>query len=172
MPTTHFQGNHYDDNLRLPPNFPKGLRVMVVDDDNLCLKVVEQMLKKCEYHRKLLLTSVTKPIELHLEHNCVWSGITANVERCALKSCFAATTLTNGKSALAMLRERPNDFDLVLCDVYMPGKTWWFSGCLEQGRALVLFCFLYSRVPERPTLSQRFPMMFIDTWCAPKDHYV
>lgn len=31
------------------PNFPSGLRVMVVDDDPLCLKVVEQMLKRCTY---------------------------------------------------------------------------------------------------------------------------
>lgn len=30
-------------------NFPSGLRVMVVDDDPLCLKVVEQMLKRCTY---------------------------------------------------------------------------------------------------------------------------
>jgi hypothetical protein len=30
--------------------FPSGLRVMVVDDDPLCLKVVEQMLKRCNYH--------------------------------------------------------------------------------------------------------------------------
>jgi two-component response regulator (ARR-B family) len=29
--------------------FPSGLRVMVVDDDPLCLKVVEQMLKRCTY---------------------------------------------------------------------------------------------------------------------------
>ena len=37
----------------LPPAaaaaFPSGLRVMVVDDDPLCLKVVEQMLKRCAY---------------------------------------------------------------------------------------------------------------------------
>jgi CheY-like chemotaxis protein len=28
---------------------PAGLRVMVVDDDPLCLRVVEQMLKRCTY---------------------------------------------------------------------------------------------------------------------------
>jgi CheY-like chemotaxis protein len=33
----------------LPPGFPKGLRVLVVDDDSLCLKVIEQMLRKCDY---------------------------------------------------------------------------------------------------------------------------
>jgi hypothetical protein len=31
-------------------SFPSGLRVMVVDDDPLCLKVVEQMLKRCSYN--------------------------------------------------------------------------------------------------------------------------
>lgn len=30
-------------------NFPAGLGVMVVDDDLLCLKVVEKMLKTCKY---------------------------------------------------------------------------------------------------------------------------
>ena len=29
--------------------FPAGLRVLVVDDDLLCLKVVEKMLKTCGY---------------------------------------------------------------------------------------------------------------------------
>lgn len=29
--------------------FLSGLKVMVVDDDPLCLKVVEQMLKRCSY---------------------------------------------------------------------------------------------------------------------------
>ncbi|KIY99170.1 hypothetical protein MNEG_8794, partial [Monoraphidium neglectum] len=29
--------------------FPSGLRVMVVDDDPLCLRVVEEMLKRCRY---------------------------------------------------------------------------------------------------------------------------
>ena len=30
-------------------NFPAGMGVMVVDDDLLCLKVVEKMLKACKY---------------------------------------------------------------------------------------------------------------------------
>lgn len=30
-------------------NFPAGLRVLAVDDDPLCLKVIEQMLKRCSY---------------------------------------------------------------------------------------------------------------------------
>ncbi|MQM18100.1 hypothetical protein Taro_051086 [Colocasia esculenta] len=30
--------------------FPAGLRVLVVDDDTTCLKILEQMLRKCEYN--------------------------------------------------------------------------------------------------------------------------
>lgn len=32
-----------------PEQFPEGLRVLVVDDDIICLRVVEQMLRKCMY---------------------------------------------------------------------------------------------------------------------------
>ena len=31
------------------PRFPVGLRVLVVDDDPLCLRIVEKMLKRCQY---------------------------------------------------------------------------------------------------------------------------
>lgn len=34
-------------------SFPAGLRVLVVDDDPLCLRVVEAMLKRCSYEGKL-----------------------------------------------------------------------------------------------------------------------
>ena len=30
--------------------FPAGLRVLVVDDDVTCLKILEQMLRRCLYH--------------------------------------------------------------------------------------------------------------------------
>ena len=30
-------------------SYPVGLRVLAVDDDPLCLKVVEQMLRRCNY---------------------------------------------------------------------------------------------------------------------------
>ena len=32
-----------------PPVFPSGLRVLVVDDDPTCLKIVGGMLRKCNY---------------------------------------------------------------------------------------------------------------------------
>lgn len=30
--------------------FPVGLKVLVVDDDTTCLRIVEQMLRRCLYH--------------------------------------------------------------------------------------------------------------------------
>lgn len=33
----------------VPDKFPVGLRVLVVDDDPACLKILEQMLRKCLY---------------------------------------------------------------------------------------------------------------------------
>lgn len=62
-------------------NFPVGLRVLVVDDDSLCLKVIEQMLRSCKYEVTTSITSL---------------------------------------GALELLRDRKNDFDLVLSDVFMP----------------------------------------------------
>ena len=88
----------------LPDLFPAGMRVMVVDDDSLCLRVVEQMLRRCGYR---------------------------------------VETQRGGRAALAALRARRQDYDLVLCDVFMPGalacalheecvrmQCWWpLWGC-------------------------------------------
>ena len=30
--------------------FPVGLKVLVVDDDIICLRIVEQMLRRCQYY--------------------------------------------------------------------------------------------------------------------------
>lgn len=34
----------------VPDKFPAGLRVLVVDDDATCLRIVEQMLRRCQYY--------------------------------------------------------------------------------------------------------------------------
>ncbi|KAJ4846074.1 hypothetical protein Tsubulata_027397 [Turnera subulata] len=34
----------------VPEQFPAGLRVLVVDDDTTCLRILEQMLRRCLYH--------------------------------------------------------------------------------------------------------------------------
>ncbi|CAH9095581.1 unnamed protein product [Cuscuta epithymum] len=62
-------------------DFPAGLRVLVVDDDPTCLKILERMLITCLYE-------VTK--------------------------CNRAET------ALSLLRENKNGFDVVISDVHMP----------------------------------------------------
>lgn len=61
--------------------FPVGMRVLAVDDDRTCLKILESLLHQCHYH----VTSTTQAI-----------------------------------SALEMLRENRNKFDLVISDVSMP----------------------------------------------------
>lgn len=62
-------------------NFPVGMRVLAVDDDPICLKLLECLLRRCQYH----------------------------------------VTVTNqATTALEMLRENKDRFDLVISDVYMP----------------------------------------------------
>lgn len=61
--------------------FPVGMRVLAVDDDPICLKLLETLLRKCQYH---------------------------------------VTTTSQAITALKMLRENKNYFDLVISDVHMP----------------------------------------------------
>nr|KYP36456.1 Two-component response regulator ARR12 [Cajanus cajan] len=67
------------DDLR--DQFPIGMRVLAVDDDPTCLKVLETLLRKCQYH---------------------------------------VTSTKNAITALKLLRENKNKFDLVISDVHMP----------------------------------------------------
>ncbi|KAL8137410.1 hypothetical protein V2J09_003411 [Rumex salicifolius] len=61
--------------------FPVGMRVLAVDDDLICLRVLETLLRKCQYH----VTSRDRAID-----------------------------------ALELLREKRDNFDLVISDVHMP----------------------------------------------------
>ncbi|XWS72602.1 hypothetical protein CRYUN_Cryun02cG0054100 [Craigia yunnanensis] len=61
--------------------FPVGMRVLAVDDDPICLKILENLLRKCQYH---------------------------------------VTTTNQAITALKMLRENKNRYDLVISDVNMP----------------------------------------------------
>ncbi|VAI83491.1 unnamed protein product [Triticum turgidum subsp. durum] len=60
--------------------FPVGMRVLAVDDDPVCLKVLEVLLRRCQYH---------------------------------------VTTTNQAATALRLLRENKNMFDLVISDVHM-----------------------------------------------------
>ncbi|KAJ1258304.1 hypothetical protein BS78_10G065200 [Paspalum vaginatum] len=61
--------------------FPVGMRVLAVDDDPVCLKVLETLLRRCQYH---------------------------------------VTTTNQAITALKLLRENRDMFDLVISDVHMP----------------------------------------------------
>ncbi|KAF8698016.1 hypothetical protein HU200_035522 [Digitaria exilis] len=61
--------------------FPVGMRVLAVDDDPVCLKVLETLLRRCQYH---------------------------------------VTTTNQAITALKLLRENRDLFDLVISDVHMP----------------------------------------------------
>ncbi|KAG2665133.1 hypothetical protein I3760_16G116000 [Carya illinoinensis] len=61
--------------------FPAGMRVLAVDDDRICLKLLDTLLRKCQYQ---------------------------------------VTTTNQAVTALKMLRENRNKFDLVISDVNMP----------------------------------------------------
>lgn len=61
--------------------FPIGMRVLAVDDDPTCLKLLESLLRRCDYH---------------------------------------VTTTNQAITALKMLRENKDKFDLVISDVHMP----------------------------------------------------
>ncbi|KAJ3695557.1 hypothetical protein LUZ60_000934 [Juncus effusus] len=61
--------------------FPIGMRVLAVDDDPVCLKLLETLLLKCNYH---------------------------------------VTTTNQAITALKLLRENKDKFDLVISDVHMP----------------------------------------------------
>uniref|UniRef100_A0A6N2N419 Two-component response regulator n=1 Tax=Salix viminalis TaxID=40686 RepID=A0A6N2N419_SALVM len=68
-------------NLVSEKKFPVGMRILAVDDDPICLKVLESLLRKCQYE---------------------------------------VTTTNQAITALEMLRENRNKYDLVISDVNMP----------------------------------------------------
>ncbi|KAG9444505.1 hypothetical protein H6P81_015845 [Aristolochia fimbriata] len=49
LSTANSYGPSKADGRGLSNQFPAGLRVLVVDDDTTCLKILEQMLRKCSY---------------------------------------------------------------------------------------------------------------------------
>ena len=62
-------------------SYPIGLKVLAVDDDPLCLKVVERMLKRCRYDGKV-------------SQNCVYSvGIPLRGRPMQISSCQLVITL-------------------------------------------------------------------------------
>mmetsp|Transcript_17306 Transcript_17306/g.29542 ORF Transcript_17306/g.29542 Transcript_17306/m.29542 type:complete len:569 (+) Transcript_17306:162-1868(+) len=62
----------------LRPGFPCGMRVLVVDDDSLCLKVVEQMLRKCKY-TATTCTNGSSALQILRERACDFDLVLSDV---------------------------------------------------------------------------------------------
>jgi hypothetical protein len=45
-------------------NFPEGLRVLAVDDDRVCLRVLEAVLRECKYKRERSRSASSSPFAL------------------------------------------------------------------------------------------------------------
>ena len=105
--------------------YPAGLKVLAVDDDPLCLKVVAEMLKRCNYEGEMLLPSSVAALLL--------GELSATVTACSLSAFSSAAVITaeNGKEALLTLRDKSSQIDLVLSDVYMPGARHSSSSLRE-----------------------------------------
>ena len=96
-------------------DFPAGLKVLLVDDDPLCLKVIGQMLKCCKYEGIVMSAALL----LQPADNCTRAWLPCLI--LVLTHVVAVTTCANGKDAIQTLRDRHSHCDLVLSDVYMPG---------------------------------------------------
>jgi len=59
-------------------NFPAGLRVLVVDDDSLCLKVIAQMLRSCKYEVTTSMSSA-KALDLLRDHRKYFDLVLSDV---------------------------------------------------------------------------------------------
>ncbi|KAK7320663.1 hypothetical protein VNO77_30346 [Canavalia gladiata] len=91
--------DHIMDEYNLNDQFPIGMRILAVDDDSTCLMILETLLRRCQYN--------VSGQNLHLE-----------VQHFLFRSVL--TTAKSAVSALELLRQSKNKFDLVISDVHMP----------------------------------------------------
>lgn len=101
-------------------HFPVGLRVLAVDDDRACLKLLEALLRRCQYHGYFYLCFFSLYFELPKRdtNSILNSPINRSIDQYTIRS---AVTVTNQAiDALKLLRDNKNKFDLVISDVHMP----------------------------------------------------
>lgn len=55
--------------------FPVGMRVLAVDDDPTCLKILENLLLRCQYHGMLLICNLSLSLSLELASERVLSMV-------------------------------------------------------------------------------------------------
>ncbi|RWW45811.1 hypothetical protein BHE74_00048319 [Ensete ventricosum] len=105
----------------IPTEFPAGLRVLLVDDDATCLKIIDMMLRKCHYDGTICLRICRLPLK---PFPSLSPALFLCIPYCALPLLLhlteTLTTCSCAATALSMLRKRKGWFDLVLSDVYMP----------------------------------------------------
>jgi two-component response regulator (ARR-B family) len=89
--------------------FPEGMRILVVDDNPVCLKVLEVFLHCCKYKRELESPSPPFPQYIRINGHVIFI------------SMVTATTVMDARTALSMLRNGGEEqFDLVITNVHMP----------------------------------------------------
>ncbi|XP_031374032.1 two-component response regulator ARR10-like [Punica granatum] len=82
--------------------FPVGMRVLAVDDNATCLKLLETLLQKCGYDGLLCLVTLLPLWALSI---CGWKA-------------SLVTTTSKAVTALKLLREKDSEFNLVISDVH------------------------------------------------------
>ncbi|RZR81476.1 hypothetical protein BHM03_00007705 [Ensete ventricosum] len=117
-PVTHSFGSMtIEERMASRDQFPVGMRVLAVDDDPICLRLLEALLRRCQYNgfplyyleeEKLNLISLTTRSGAYGIMGC-------------LSVCVPSVTTTDKAiTALKLLRENKDKFDLVISDVHMP----------------------------------------------------
>jgi hypothetical protein len=56
-----------EQNLEALDQFPVGMRVLAVDDDQTCLKILESLLRHCQYHGSSLSLSLSLSLSVFLD---------------------------------------------------------------------------------------------------------
>lgn len=68
--------------------YPEGLRVLVVDDNLICQKILEQHLRRCKYQREPLnLPCFSNPFEFMLYEFSMWTVIVVLIDFVHVQWC-------------------------------------------------------------------------------------